>query len=131
MNIIKKKLKEWMNFDEEEGEEYVQVDHPGKDKSAFLIRSFTLNDFEDTKEVIKVLRTGRFIALIDLKPLKENDVVDLRRAVNKLKGVNEEISGDIAGLSGDWLVMTPHPITIEKPAARPVQTDETEQEDLQ
>ncbi len=130
MNIIKKKLKEWMNLDEEECEEYVQVDHPGKDKSAFMVRSFTLNDFEDTKEVIKVLRTGRFVALVDLKPLKENDVIDLRRAVNKLKSVNEEISGDIAGLSGDWLVMTPHPITIEKPAARSVASEETEQEDL-
>lgn len=131
MNFIKKKLKEWMNFEEEEGEEYVQVDHLGKDKPAFLVRSFTLNDFEDTKEVIKVLRTGRYIALIDLKPLKENDVIDLRRAVNKLKGINEEISGDIAGLSGDWLVMTPHPITIEKPAARPVAEDAAQEEGLQ
>lgn len=130
MNVFKKKLKEWMNFDEDEGEDYVQVDHPAKDKATFLVRSFTLNDFEDTKEVIKVLRTGRFIALIDLKPLKENDVIDLRRAVNKLKNVNAEISGDIAGLSGDWLVMTPHPITIEKPAARAVASEETEQEDL-
>ncbi|MFH0798477.1 MAG: cell division protein SepF, partial [Candidatus Woesearchaeota archaeon] len=113
----------------EEGEEYVQVDNPGKDKSAFMVRSFTLNDFEDTKEVIKVLRTGRFVALVDLKPLKENDVIDLRRAVNKLKSVNEEISGDIAGLSGDWLVMTPHPITIEKPAARSAQAENAASEE--
>ena len=93
-----------------------------------MVRSFVRSEFEDVKAVIKALRTGRYIVLIDLKPIRENDVVDLRRAVNKLKAVNAEIAGDIAGLSGDWIVITPHPITIEKPKS--VVPQEREEEEI-
>jgi SepF-like predicted cell division protein (DUF552 family) len=123
-----KKFKDWINIeDEEEVEEYLEIE-PVKDKAAFMVRSFILREFEDVKAVIKALRTGRYIVLVDLKPLRENDVIDLRRAVNKLKAVNAEIAGDIAGLSGDWIVITPHPIKIDKP--KPVLPQEREEEEI-
>jgi SepF-like predicted cell division protein (DUF552 family) len=125
MANFKKRFKDWMSI-EDEGElgnddNYLEIESI-KPKANYIIRPFVLNEFEDIRPVLKYLRTGKYIALVDLKPLKENDVIDLRRAINKLKTVNVEIAGDIAGLSGDWVVVTPHPIKIEKskPAKAPV-----------
>lgn len=128
MVAFAKKFKDFMNIEEEEStDEYLEIE-PVKEKPAFIVRSFSLKEFDDVREVLKVLRTGKYVVLVDLKPLKENDVIDLRRAVNKLKAVAAEISGDIVGLSGNWVVVTPHPITIEKTPASVQMAKEEEEE---
>ena len=66
-----------------------------------------LTCFDDTKKIAAVLREGRTIMLLDVSPLKEKDVIDLKRSVNKLKNVSAEMGSEIAGLSGDWIVLAP------------------------
>ncbi|MBI5872296.1 cell division protein SepF [archaeon] len=46
--------------------------------------------------------------MINVKPLKDRDVIELKRAVNKLKKTCEAISGDIAGFGDEWIVATPN-----------------------
>ncbi len=72
-----------------------------------LVRSFTMEDFSDIKPVLDILREGRTICLVNIKPLKEKDLVELKRAINKLKKTCEAIEGDIAGFGDDYLVVTP------------------------
>jgi SepF-like predicted cell division protein (DUF552 family) len=45
--------------------------------------------------------------LINIKPLKDKDIVELKRAINKLKKTCDAIEGDIAGVSENMLVVTP------------------------
>ena len=71
------------------------------------MKSFVINDFADIKEALDALREGYTIALINIKPLKDKDIVELKRAVNKLKKTCDAIDGDIAGVSEDWIVVTP------------------------
>ncbi len=80
-----------------------------------LVRSFTMEDFSDIKDVLDVLREGYTICLVNIKPLKEKDLVELKRAINKLKKTCEAIDGDIAGLSDDYIVVTPSFATIYRP----------------
>ena len=91
-------------------EDYVEIDtrrDVGK-KSKIVVKPFILSDFEDVKETLDALREGYTIALINIKPLKDRDIVELKRVVNKLKKTCDAIEGDIAGFGEDWIVVTPN-----------------------
>ena len=90
------------------GEGYVELDSESEDvKSKIIVRPFVLEDFEDVKPILDSLREGYTIALVNIKPLKDKDLVELKRAVNKLKKTCDAIEGDIAGFGDDYLVVTP------------------------
>lgn len=115
-----KKVAKWLKsqlskFDgtEDQGEEYVALESK-KYGQKLQVRTFSLTEFDDIKRIGKCVREGQSVVLVDLKPLKEKDIIDLKRSVNKLKAVSQEVQGDIAGLSGDWIVMTPGGITVER-----------------
>ena len=77
-------------------------------KDQVMVRPFVLDDFEDIKQILDVLRHGKTIALVNIKPLKERDIVELKRAVNKLRKTCEAIDGDIAGFGEDYIVAVPY-----------------------
>lgn len=96
-------------YEEAGGEEgYVELDTESDDvKSKILVRPFTIGDFEDIKPILDALREGYTIALINIKPLKDKDLVELKRAINKLKKTTDAIEGEIAGFGEDYIVVTP------------------------
>jgi len=88
---------------------YVELDTVSKDTATKVtVRPFQLDDFEGIKEVLDALREGHTIALINIKALKEKDIVELKRAINKLKKTCDAIEGDIAGFGDDWIAATPN-----------------------
>ena len=96
-------------YSEEFVEDYVEIDtrrDVGK-KAKIVVKPFILSDFADVKETLDALREGYTIALINIKPLKDRDIVELKRVVNKLKKTCDAIEGDIAGFGEDWIVVTP------------------------
>ena len=100
-------------LDEEEG--YVELDSEALEpKSKILVRPFILEDFEDMKPILDSLREGHTIALVNIKPLKERDLIELKRAINKLKKTTDAIDGEIAGFGEDYIVVTPSFATIHK-----------------
>ena len=82
------------------------VDRSGKAK--VVVRPFIVEDFADIKPALDALREGYTVALVNIKPLKDKDLVELKRAVSKLKKTCEAIEGDIAGFGEDWIVVTPN-----------------------
>jgi len=92
------------------GEGYVELDTTSHDEagdSKIIVRPFTIDDFSDIKIILDTLRDGSTIALINIKPLKDKDLIELKRAINKLKKTCDAIDGDIAGFGDDWIVATP------------------------
>ena len=90
-------------------DEYVEIDTRrdiGK-KSKIVVKPFIITDFADVRGALDSIREGYTIALINIKPLKDRDIVELKRAVNKLKKTCDAIEGDIAGFGEDWIVVTP------------------------
>ena len=109
------KIKEMLtsNYDDypedEFGEDYLEID-TDKDKgkrSKIVVKPFIVEEFGDIKVALDSLREGYTIALINIKPLRDRDIVELKRAVNKLKKTCDAIEGDIAGFGEDWIVVTP------------------------
>lgn len=87
---------------------YVELETDGKDSSSkIVVRPFILDDFENIKDILDALREGQTIALINIKPLKDKDLVELKRAINKLKKTCDAIEGDIAGFGDDWIAAVP------------------------
>lgn len=96
------------NVFEEAEKDYVEVGHEkGDERSTMLVRTFVLEDFSDIKVVLDVLRDGTTIPIINIKPIKEKDLIELKRAINKLKKTTDAIGGDIAGVGDDYIVCTP------------------------
>ena len=93
----------------EQEADYVELSNesgrPGSN-SKVVVRPFVMEDFEDIKPILDDLRKGKTIALINIQPLKEKDIVELKRAVNKLKKTCDAIRGDIAGFGEDYIVAT-------------------------
>lgn len=90
--------------------DYVQVDQVsegGERKAKVLVRPFMLEEFEDIKGVLDALREGTTIALVNIRPLKDKDIVELKRAISKLRKTCEAIDGDVAGFGEDYIVATP------------------------
>lgn len=97
---------------EEEG--YVELSTlPKNDSDSSLqVRPFSVEEFTDIKPIIELLREGHTIALVNIRPLRDKDLVELKRAINKLKKTCDAIGGDIAGFSEDWLVVAPSFVSI-------------------
>ena len=94
----------------EQPSEYVELGTPRAQErdSKVVVRPYVMEDFEDIKGVLDALRSGKTIALVNIKPLKEKDLVELKRAINKLRKTCDAIDGDIAGFGEDYIVATPY-----------------------
>jgi SepF-like predicted cell division protein (DUF552 family) len=129
---IKNKLSKAFTKDEgssEKGEEYVSVDGQSAPADTggkkVIVRPFVIQDFSDIKSILDVLREGQTIALINIRPLKDKDIIELKRAINKLKKTCDAIEGEIAGFGEDYIVVCPPFATVYKSkATKPVEAQE-------
>tara|TARA_Y100000310_G_C20200598_1_gene586705 strand:+ start:135 stop:533 length:399 start_codon:yes stop_codon:yes gene_type:complete len=107
---------------DEFGEDYLEIDpeHQTTDRKKVLVKPFTIREFQDVKPVLDSLRDGYTIALVNIATLKEKDMIELKRVVNKLRKTCDAIDGDIAGFGEDWLVATPNFASVDRNIPRTV-----------
>ena len=96
-------------FGRESSEEYVEIDlNAAQNKeNKVLVKPFTLRQYEDINDILNALREGFTIAIVDIKTLKTKDVIELKRAVAKIKKTVDDIEGSIAGFGENVLIVTP------------------------
>lgn len=113
-----KKLKELFGSSPREAE-YLEIDLNSSEpkKSKVLVRPFILKQFDDVNEILNSLREGYTIAVIDMKALRGKDVVELKRAISKIKKTVEALEGTIAGFGENTLIVTPSFAEIYKAPA--------------
>lgn len=103
-------------------EEYVEIDlnSPEAKEGKIIVKPFLLRQFDDINEILNSLREGYTIAVIDIKPLKQKDVIELKRAIAKIKKTVEALEGSIAGFGDTTIIATPKFAEIHKaPPAAP------------
>ena len=111
---IRKSITRDMEGDDIPKEEFIEVGIgesrlPGK----IGIAIEKLDDFSDTDRVLKVVREGSLVFL-KIKALKEKDLGELKRAVEKLKKTVLAQNGEIIGVEQDWLILAPEHARILK-----------------
>lgn len=102
-----KKSSDDIESEVEEGYVELDTESQGELKSKIIVRPFVMKDFESIKPILDSLRQGRTIALVNIRPLKDKDLIELKRAISKLKKTTEAIDGEIAGFGEDYIVITP------------------------
>ena len=112
-------------FGKEEPEEYVEIDLNSAQTSEnkVVVKPFVLKEFEDINAILNSLREGYTIAVIDIKPLKTKDIIELKRAIAKIKKTVDAIEGKIAGFGENIILATPQFADIHKVPASVQQKD--------
>lgn len=106
---------------EEQGNNFIEIDleHERSD-SKVLVKTFSLKVYEDINPILNALREGYTIAVIDIKVLKSKDVVELKRAIAKIKKTVEALEGKIAGFGDNTIIATPSKVfDIQKGGVEP------------
>lgn len=88
--------------------DFIEIDlEQEKSDSKVLIKTFTLKVYEDINPILNSLREGYTIAVIDIRILKSKDVIELKRAISKIKKTVEALEGKIAGFGENTIIATP------------------------
>jgi len=103
-------------FGKGDSDEYVEIDlnSAQSNDNKVVVKPFVLRVFEDINPILNSLREGYTIAIIDVKPLRTKDVVELKRAISKIKKTSDALEGSIAGFGENIVVVTPSFAKVEK-----------------
>lgn len=90
-----------------EERDYFEIDESkaGMDKNV-KIKIDELKRFADTERIQDMVRKGN-IVFLRIKDLRQKDINELKRSVEKLKRTITASEGDIVGVDEDFLVLTP------------------------
>jgi SepF-like predicted cell division protein (DUF552 family) len=118
-------FKKMLGKDEDFSPDFIEIDlEQEKSDSKVLIKTFTLKVYEDINPILNSLREGYTIAIIDIRILKSKDVIELKRAISKIKKTVEALEGKIAGFGENTIIATPSKVfdiqkgTVEAPRAK-------------
>lgn len=103
-------------FGKEDNDEYVEIDLNAAqaNDSKVVVKPFVLREFDDINNILNSLREGYTIAIIDIKALKSKDIIELKRAIAKIKKTVDAIEGKIAGFGENIIIATPQFADIHK-----------------
>jgi len=107
-------------------EDYLELDLSAEDKKTKVnIKPFVLKKYDDVNDILNALREGYTIAIVDIQALRKKDVIELKRAVSKIKKTVEALEGSITGFGENIVIATPQFAQIALPAVAqpPVQID--------
>lgn len=126
--MVFEKLKGMFGSGGSDNSDYIEIDI-GKEmkKAKILVKPFILKKFEDVNEVLNYLREGYTIAIIDIKPLKQKDIIEVKRAISKLKKTADALEGNIAGFGDGIVIVTPQFAEIAKASASSVDVNVKEE----
>lgn len=91
----------------EEEEEFLEIEPEvtGAEKKV-LIRVDNVRDYADLPRIQKYLREG-YIVFLKIREVRERDLTELKRIVEKLRKTVGAMNGDIVGVDEDFLILTP------------------------
>jgi len=89
-------------------DEFIEIDTSEMEtkRGKIPIRVDRLDDFSDSDRIQKKIRDGA-VVLVKIKKLKEKDLSELKRAIDKLRKTCIAMNGDIAGIDEDYIICTP------------------------
>ena len=121
-------FKKMIGKDDEFSPDFIEIDlEQEKSSSKVLIKTFILKVYEDINPILNALREGYTIAVIDIKALKGKDVIELKRAISKIKKTVEALEGKIAGFGENVVIATPSKVFDIQKGAEPQEAPKSDQ----
>ena len=106
--MVFERFKKMIKREDNTSDEFIEIDlEQERTESKVLIKTFVLKTYEDVNLILAALREGYTIAVIDIRPLKSKDVVELKRAISKVKKTVDALEGRIAGFGDGTVIATP------------------------
>ena len=103
----KEKVEKSKDTEDKFEEEFLELDSSHFDeKLGVNVKIDVLERYSDTDRIQGLLRQGNVIFL-KIRELREKDINELKRAVEKLRKTCSAMNGDIVGVDEDYLIITP------------------------
>jgi len=102
---IKKIMKKLKGDEEETGDEFLEVNEE-PEAGQVNVRIETLKNYSDADKVQNLVREGN-VVFLRIKELREKDINELKRSVDKIRKTCSAMNGDIVGVDEDFLIITP------------------------
>lgn len=96
-------------FDKFRGDDdYVELEPSQEEpeEKKIVVQVERIGDIADSDRIQRKVREG-YILLVKIKDLRDKDMEELKRAVEKIKRTCLAVNGDIAGIGEDWLLVCP------------------------
>ena len=93
--------------EEIEREEFVEIDDsvfPSEERISVKVENLT--GFADTEKIQQLLREGN-VVFVKIRELRDRDINELKRCVERLKKTCLAMNGDMVGVDEDFLIITP------------------------
>jgi len=81
------------------------------DYGVVYVKSLKLRGLGDIRDISKELSEGH-ILIVDIGLLAEREPLELKRAIDQIKGILRGIGGDIAGISERKILVAPSSVKI-------------------
>lgn len=89
-------------------EEFLEVDSSLLDQQGKVnVRIEHLDGFADTEKIQQLVREGS-VVLLKIRKLRDRDINELKRCVDRLRKTCLAMNGDIVGVDEDFLIITPN-----------------------
>ena len=103
----KEKVEKSKDTEDKFKEDFLKLDSSHFDeKLGVNVKIDVLERYSDTDRIQGLLRQGNVIFL-KIRELREKDINELKRAVEKLRKTCSAMNGDIVGVDEDYLIITP------------------------
>ena len=86
-------------------EEFLEV-QPTVEESRVSVKIDTLREYADIDRIQGLVREGN-VVFLKIKEMRQRDITELKRCVDKLRKTALAMNGDIVGVDEDFLVVTP------------------------
>ena len=105
------------------GEEYIDLTHMSEKEKGEMIEADTfikiaeVHRYEDVRDVTEEVYDGN-ILLVDIEAIA-GSAESMERVQSELKAVASEVSGDVARVGNNFIVLTPERIGIDREKIKP------------
>lgn len=92
----------------------VEIDVKNPEERKISLQMGVLDKFADTENILSSMRSGSRIVLLKIRGLREKDMTELKRSINRLKTHCAATGGDMAAIDDNWVVVVPPSVEIER-----------------
>lgn len=95
----------------EEGPDYVEVENLPEEGMKVSVKIENLKTYADVDRIQGLLRDNK-VVFLKIKDLREKDMSELKKSVEKIKKTAVAMNGDMVGVDEDFLIITPKTVKI-------------------